>query len=145
MCFDTIPKIDVVAVHFFSEGMEVVVITSDLQKFGNSFLVDRWLRYSLNQPLCQDLFFIYAGVYPSDPETRCQHFSDRAAPHYQSLFIIIVTRFGPGRAEIDIAIEVILDQWNMVQGQKFDKLAFVFVRHECSQRITEIGNKTADI
>jgi len=51
MGLNAVSKIDIIAVQFFSEAIEVMVVPADLQEFGNSFLVNCRLRNRLYELL----------------------------------------------------------------------------------------------
>ncbi|SOY46732.1 conserved hypothetical protein [Cupriavidus taiwanensis] len=122
---------------------QVLVVAAMLQIFGQRHLRRHAGRQRGHQLEPLDRLAKAARRDPADAEARRQGLGERAAMHHQAMRIEGLGRQRAAVAEIEFAIDVVLDQRHLVARQQGHQRLLLVLRHAGAERILELRHEPA--
>lgn len=126
-----------------AQTFQVQFIPTVFQEIRNGGLLQGRRGNRMNELVVRDLLRPLARERPADAVAWRQRLGERTALHHKPLGIKGFAGFGAVLAEVHFAVNIILDQGNIIFIKHFHQLTLAVIGHAATQGIVEIWHKHA--
>ena len=123
-----------------ADGAEVVIVAAVAEKIGDGFLEDDGGAEGVGEFQAADALKVAAGGAPADAEGRGEGFAEGAAEEDTAVGVPGLEGLGAAFAEMEVAVDVVLDGGDVELGEDLVEFFFVLVGHAGAEGIRVTGH-----